>query len=74
MNSYDFFIYEFIRFMNSYMNSSVPRIQMSSARAIADWRATDYCKTTESFDDFQKNRSPPLSPSLPWTDSPETSI
>ena len=29
MNSYDFFIYEFICFMNSYMNSGVPRFQMS---------------------------------------------
>ena len=30
MNSYDFFIYEFIchGFMNSYMNSGVPRFQM----------------------------------------------
>ena len=28
MNSYDFFIYEFICFMNSYMNSGVPRFQM----------------------------------------------
>ena len=27
MNSYDFFIYEFICFMNSYMNSGVPRFQ-----------------------------------------------
>ena len=31
MNSYDFFIYEFIYFMNSYMNSGVPRFQMKSA-------------------------------------------
>ena len=30
MNSYDFFIYEFICFMNSYMNSGVPRFQMPS--------------------------------------------
>ena len=30
MNSYDFFIYEFICFMNSYMNSGVPRFQMIS--------------------------------------------
>ena len=29
MNSYDFFIYEFICFMNSYMNSCVPRFQMN---------------------------------------------
>ena len=29
MNSYDFFIYEFICFMNSYMNSGVPRFQMT---------------------------------------------
>ena len=29
MNSYDFFIYEFICFMNSYMNLGVPRFQMS---------------------------------------------
>ena len=29
MNSYDFFMYEFICFMNSYMNSGVPRFQMS---------------------------------------------
>ena len=29
MNSYDFFIYEFICFMNSYMNSGVPRFQMA---------------------------------------------
>ena len=28
MNSYDFFIYEFICFMNSYMNSGVSRFQM----------------------------------------------
>ena len=28
MNSYDFFIYEFMCFMNSYMNSGVPRFQM----------------------------------------------
>ena len=28
MNSYDFFIYEFICFMNLYMNSGVPRFQM----------------------------------------------
>ena len=28
MNSYDFFMYEFICFMNSYMNSGVPRFQM----------------------------------------------
>ena len=28
MNSYDFFIYEFIYFMNSYMNSGVSRFQM----------------------------------------------
>ena len=28
MNSYVFFIYEFIYFMNSYMNSGVPRFQM----------------------------------------------
>ena len=28
MNSYDFFIYEFICFINSYMNSGVPRFQM----------------------------------------------
>ena len=28
MNSYDFFIYEFICFMNSYMNSGVPRFHM----------------------------------------------
>ena len=30
MNSYDFFIYEFICFMNSYMNSGVPRFQMQA--------------------------------------------
>ena len=29
MNSYDFFIYEFTCFMNSYMNSGVPRFQMN---------------------------------------------
>ena len=29
MNSYDFFIYEFISFMNSYMNSGGSRFQMS---------------------------------------------
>ena len=29
MNSYEFFIYEFICFMNSYMNSCVPRFQMT---------------------------------------------
>ena len=29
MNSYDFFIYEFICCMNSYMNSGVPRFQMT---------------------------------------------
>ena len=28
MNSYDFFIYEFICFINLYMNSGVPRFQM----------------------------------------------
>ena len=28
MNSYDFFIHEFTCFMNSYMNSGVPRFQM----------------------------------------------
>ena len=28
MNSYDFFIYKFICFMNSYMNSGVLRFQM----------------------------------------------
>ena len=28
MNSFDFFIYEFICFMNSYMYSGVPRFQM----------------------------------------------
>ena len=28
MSSYDFFKYEFICFMNSYMNSGVPRLQM----------------------------------------------
>ena len=28
MNSYDSFIYEFICFMNSYMNSGLPRFQM----------------------------------------------
>ena len=28
MNSYDFFIYELIYFMNSYMNLGVPRFQM----------------------------------------------
>ena len=28
MNSYDFFIYEFICFMSSYMNLGVPRFQM----------------------------------------------
>ena len=28
MNSYDFFIHEFIFFMNSYMNLGVPRFQM----------------------------------------------
>ena len=28
MNSYDFFIYEFICFINSYMNFGVPRFQM----------------------------------------------
>ena len=28
VNSYDFFIYAFICFMNSYMNSDVPRFQM----------------------------------------------
>ena len=33
MNSYDFFIYEFICFMNSYMNSGVPRFQMSISNA-----------------------------------------
>ena len=31
MNSYGFFIYEFICFMNSYMNSGVPRFQMYAA-------------------------------------------
>ena len=31
MNSYDFFMYEFICFMNSYMNSGVPRFQMWQA-------------------------------------------
>ena len=30
MNSYDFFIYEFICFMNSYMNSGVSRFQMAA--------------------------------------------
>ena len=28
MNSYDFFMYEFIYFKDSYMNSGVPRFQM----------------------------------------------
>ena len=32
MNSYDFFINEFICFMNSYMNSDVPRFQMRAWR------------------------------------------
>ena len=31
MNSYDFFIHEFICFMNSYMNSGVPRFQMQKS-------------------------------------------
>ena len=31
MNSYDFFIYEIICFMNSYMNSGVPRFQIATA-------------------------------------------
>ena len=35
MNSYDFFIYEFIFFMNSYMNSGVARFQMLSPMSIA---------------------------------------
>ena len=33
MNSYDFFIYEFICFMNSYMNSGVSRFQMQPGPA-----------------------------------------
>ena len=41
MNSYDFFIYEFICFINSYMNSGVPRFQMvrdhHSANIMATW-------------------------------------
>ena len=28
MNSYDLFVHEFICFINSYMNSGVPRFQM----------------------------------------------
>ena len=31
MNLYDFFIYEFIYFMDSYMNSGVPRFQMHAS-------------------------------------------
>ena len=33
MNSYYFFIYEFICFINSYMNSGVPRFQMFRCKA-----------------------------------------
>ena len=33
MNSYDFFIYEFICFMYSYMNSGMPRFQMITVSA-----------------------------------------
>ena len=40
MNSCDFFIYEFICFMNSYMNSGVPRFQML--------RVSDYRSLSES--------------------------
>ena len=36
MNSYDFFIHEFICFMNSYMNSGVPRFQMALVGKYSD--------------------------------------
>ena len=37
MNSYEFFIYEFICFMNSYMNSGVSRFQMVTQARPASW-------------------------------------
>ena len=39
MNSYDFFIYEFICFMNSYMNSGVPRFQMARRLVLVHWES-----------------------------------
>ena len=36
MNSYDIFIYEFVCFMNSYMNSGVPRFQMPDGQLELD--------------------------------------
>ena len=42
MNSYDFFIYEFICFMNSYMSSVVPRCYPDSSRMMKQlhWACT----------------------------------
>ena len=45
MNSYDFFIYEFICFMNSYMNSGVPRFQMPAG----SWQGPATAGIVQSF-------------------------
>ena len=55
MNSYDFFIYEFICFMNSYMNSGVPRFQMSGLHSDQPCR-----RRVSKGDEFNKAAQAPL--------------
>ena len=64
MNSYDFFIYEFIWFMDSYMNSGVPRFQISEF--------TSYKKTSFSSLGPVQVASRSLSQALAWL--PEHSL
>ena len=55
MNSYDFFIYEFICFMNSYMNLGVPRFQMQDSPAV-----NDSCYTVATVLEIYVATGPPV--------------
>ena len=50
MNSYDFFIYEFICFMNTYINSGVPRFQITFPALVVEstWCLPYQCKASRA--------------------------
>ena len=70
MNSYDFVIYEFICFMNSYtkdMNSGVPRFQMVGATGPMGFEETLIARLQGQRNPGRGGRPWMSSTSWPWT-------
>ena len=58
MNSYDFFMSEFICFMNSYMNLGVPRFQMQPATSCCNWWTPETVASRQARQAWSRLSSP----------------